>query len=394
MSSDVNRRSPQFVCSFAALALSLFAAGCSQQEQVTSYSIPKQAAIDKLTGVDAKPRTPPSSTAGQKGRMLAALVPHGEKAWFFKLTGPVDAVGEQFETFRTFLQSIHFAGAEPKWTLPKDWEQQPGSGLRYATLRITTVKPPLEMTVISLPKETDPKDKDAEQNYVLSNVNRWRGQLSLPPLLGNELLENSSPLEVDGATATLVDFEGKLADDGMSKAPFASGNRPPRMPNPPQAAADESGAKQPAKQLRYKTPPGWDEGQASGMRKATFSVQDGDKKAEITAIDLEPSAGDLLPNVNRWRKQIKLDDMSQADLDAALKTLPVGSAQGQYIELVGSKDAAPRQSILGVIAVAGGRAWFFKLLGDSELAEREKKHFEEFVHSITFTGSEGAADGK
>ena len=39
-------------------------------------------------------------------------------------------------------------------------------------------------------------------------------------------------------------------------------------------------------------------------------------------------------------------------------------------------------SILGVMAAAGGRVWFTKLLGDADLAQREKPRFEAFVKSL------------
>jgi len=59
-----------------------------------------------------------------------------------------------------------------KWSLPKGWTEAPGSGMRYATLT-----PPgggkAEMSVVVLP---GPAGGEA------ANVNRWRGQIGLPPL--------------------------------------------------------------------------------------------------------------------------------------------------------------------------------------------------------------------
>jgi len=136
--------------------------------------------------------------------------------------------------------------------------------------------------------------------------------------------------------------------------------------------------------LAYETPEGWVAGKAGGFRKAAFEVHDEGRKVEITAIDLPGSAGNVLDNVNRWRGQIQLTATKQADLDKQLKKLPVGDATGQFVELIGPDTASPRQAILGVILPVGSKTWFFKLQGDSTLAEKEKTHFEEFVRSIKF----------
>ena len=56
--------------------------------------------------------------------------------------------------------------------------------------------------------------------------------------------------------------------------------------------------------------------------------------------------------------------------------------QGDYAELVGPAGVAKGKTILGVMAFSGGRVWFIKLMGDSELAAREKDRFEAFVKSI------------
>jgi hypothetical protein len=147
------------------------------------------------------------------------------------------------------------------------------------------------------------------------------------------------------------------------------------------------------------TPQGWVRGKAGGMRKASFTVQDGDRKVEVTAIDLlvgpggATGAGALLPNVNRWRGQIKLPATTQAELDKLVRRIPIADVEGSYVELLGPEGEKPRQAILVVLALREGKAWFFKLLGDADLALREKTHFEEFVKSVRFEtpGSVGAA---
>ncbi len=67
-----------------------------------------------------------------------------------------------------------------------------------------------------------------------------------------------------------------------------------------------------------------------------------------------------------------------------MKQIQVGNGTGDYVELVGPEDAQPQQSILGVIAIDAGRAWFIKLKGAARLAENEKQRFEAFVKSVKF----------
>jgi hypothetical protein len=140
--------------------------------------------------------------------------------------------------------------------------------------------------------------------------------------------------------------------------------------------------------LAYDMPKGWAPGKVGGMRRAAFVVQEGERKVEITAIDLAARAGALLPNVNRWRGQIQLGEITQAELDKAIRLIPVAGVQGHYVELVGPAEADSRQAILGAVAIRGERAWFFKLWGDAELALREKARFESFVKTVRFVTPE------
>ena len=62
--------------------------------------------------------------------------------------------------------------------LPEGWHARPASGMRYATVAIDTSGEPLELSVT--PLRTPPGDF---QEYVLANVDRWRQQLGLSPVL-------------------------------------------------------------------------------------------------------------------------------------------------------------------------------------------------------------------
>lgn len=205
-----------------ALALVLAAvAGCQKHDEITRYTVNKPLPLEPLArenphqagGAEAPPTGDPTD------RTLGAIVPLGEQGWFFKLTGPIDAVAAQEQVFTDFVKSVHFsAEGKPTWKLPAGWTEEPGNQIRYATLALPG-ETPLEVSVTVLPKSGD------DENYVLVNVNRWRKQLRLPPTTAAELPSESTRLELDGATATLVNLEGHAAPGSMGRPPFFSGAR-------------------------------------------------------------------------------------------------------------------------------------------------------------------------
>ena len=356
----------------------LLLAGCGPKEQIQRYSVPKPEKLEALHHLTRSQRPAAQPAVGGPARMLAAMIPLEEQGWFFKVSGPPEIVEPHAADFNKFVRSIRVSPetGKPSWKLPDGWTEDAGSSMRFATMRIGTADKPLELSVIVLPR-----NEENETAYILANVNRWRGQLQLPPIEADDLTTETKRIELDGAHTIIVDIEGESSGDRMGAAPFASGmDRPPPMAaSPPRAAPPQSTAN-----LEYKVPAGWESQPVGGMRKAAFLVHDGDQKAEMTVIDLEAAAGALLPNINRWRGQLQLSPTTQDDLDRELKKISVDGVEGQYIELLGPKDAKRPQAMLGVVAVERGKAWFFKFLGDAPLVLREKQHFEEFVRSVKF----------
>src|SRR5262245_64782006 len=95
------------VCGWAACLL----AGCYPKEDaIATYSAPRDEPDVRV-------------------RLLAAVIPQTEKTWFFKLSGPRDAVGKEQDRFASFVQSVKFTGkSDPPltWTTPDGWKQESG----------------------------------------------------------------------------------------------------------------------------------------------------------------------------------------------------------------------------------------------------------------------------
>ena len=105
----------------------------------------------------------------------------------------------------------------PQYDPPADWQPQGPSAMRYETFVIPGEQP-IELAVTTLPKlETD------ETAFLLANINRWRGQLSLGQIGEEQLAGSTRQLPLAEGTATLVSLVGKLKPTGMGSqvAPFS-----------------------------------------------------------------------------------------------------------------------------------------------------------------------------
>src|SRR5262245_52740927 len=83
-----------------------------------------------------------------------------------------------------------------RWTTPKGWTERAGDGMRAATL-VPPGRGRAEVTVVALPGEVGGE---------LANVNRWRGQLGLPPLEEGALAEQRERIESRAGLVSLYDF--------------------------------------------------------------------------------------------------------------------------------------------------------------------------------------------
>jgi len=120
------------------------------------------------------------------------------------------------------------------------------------------------------------------------------------------------------------------------------------------------------------------------MRKAAFNVSADGETGEITVIDLSKESSPLLENINRWRGQVKLDPIKEADLAANTEQLKAGKLEATYVKLIGPKSEQPQPAILGAILYRDNLAWFVKFTGPAKLAETEEVRFKQFVESIRF----------
>ncbi|HEY0982626.1 hypothetical protein [Schlesneria sp. T3-172] len=335
----------------------LFLTGCEQSETISEYTVPKHETLQSSEFLAEYERTHPKPE-----RMIGLVIPRSSLLWFFKLQGNMDAIAARESELREFFKGLKFGPADDlQWTLPEGWRQQPGNEMRHATILLSG-EPPIEMSVTKFASRQDLPVTD----QVVMNINRWRGQLSLPPIESEDLDQQAEKLPVGDGVAYWLNIVGR------PQPKPASMSLPPAQTARNQPAATEGGADKPS--LPFDKPEGWTEGPPAAFAVVSLQVADGEQKASVTVTR---AGGNPLLNVNRWRGQVGLGPLTEEELAQSARQVSVGGLKGSLYEMTEGD-----RSIFGVIVEEQGQMWFIKLMGDAPLVERERIRFEEFLKSL------------
>ena len=144
-----------------AFLLCALSAGCRERE-VTSYRIPKEKDPElpaaSSTAATAPAPAPVAAPAGN-GAMAATAVPTA-------------------------------SGAGLTWTAPATWVSKPASAMRKATYTVNgDAGETADLSITAFPGDVGGE---------LANVNRWRGQIQLPPLSAADLATAVTRFEANG----------------------------------------------------------------------------------------------------------------------------------------------------------------------------------------------------
>jgi len=181
------------------------------------------------------------------------------------------------------------------------------------------------------------------------------------------------------ATLTLLTFAGcrdpKITSYRVRK------EAPPKMP----LVSSEGNAPQ----LHFKAPNGWSEQPAGSVRVASFAISGTDgRKADMSVTQFPGDVGGDLANVNRWRGQIQLAPLNEADLPKEVHEQDFPAGHFSLIDMVSDKpviEGKYHSRILGAWLKQPDRTWFFKLSGDADLVAAQKSAFEDFLKSLTIS---------
>ncbi len=169
-----------------------------------------------------------------------------------------------------------------------------------------------------------------------------------------------------------------------------------RVYNAPEDAAHEAAPMAAAKPIDFAVPQGWAEAEPSTMEYAHFKISPDEPKAAVTVSMLPSQARLLLPNVNRWQRQLKLPESPESELPNLVKDLDLRAGRAQLVDLTGPQpaDGGARQRTVAVILPHGPQTWYLKLAGPATLVETQRSRFDEFLKSVKFPedGSDSSTD--
>ncbi len=290
-----------------------------------------------------------------------------------------------------------------RWAKPESWKELPPDGTRLGNYTADGGDgSEAAITVIRL---------GGTAGGTLANVNRWRSQLNLGPTTEEALSpekvsvsDGQGEFEVfalDGAEAGgILAAQLPVAAEmwffkmtGSSAAIAAQKENFMMLLQSVEIAHDHSGAHEqeapPAlpevAAPKLDVPAGWEESQGSSMRLASFRVKGaGGHEADVSVVSLKDDGGGLEANLNLWRTQMQLRDLTEQELKA--ESLPLNSGLGA-LTLVHFESAddllgeGRKAAILGAMGQVGARTWFFKMAGDLDVVAAEKEKFIRFVET-------------
>lgn len=326
------------------------------------------------------------ATPGEPMRMLAALAPQPgtDFFWTFKLQGTPDELEKIKPDFIKLLGSLQWdnenkGGVLPLWQFPpgsRVSKQEDGFG-RVATI---TLSDEFSNLPIAVAKFTNTGDWS---QAALTNINRWRGQLSLAPISAEALETATKKIPYQGDVAFLVDETGTagprpgMMPQAATKEPQPETSAPATTVAPPKT--------EPAKLIEYTAPEAWKPKEGSALRVATFSVTEGEDTAEVAVTQFPKVAQmtDPLANVNRWRGELSLPPAKESELPEQTSELKIGDQPATIFFATGTRGDQPTSTLAAMI-VRENRVWFVKLQGAATLVSKQRPVFEEFVKSLKF----------
>jgi hypothetical protein len=236
-------------------------------------------------------------------------------------------------------------------------------------------------------------------------VNMWRQQLGLEMSSPEEATQQLQPVEVGGEKGSLFDLTGpgqegskpvrivtamvhrpdaswfyKLSGDAplveAQKPVFLEFLKTVQIKETAATSAPPSAAEEPAP-FKGEVPSGWTRLPAGQMQVAKFGLPEKDGgKGEVFVSVFPNDTGGRLANVNRWRRQVGLPEVSEADLGSMVRPLDPAIPEAMLVELTNKN-----KTLIGAIIPRGGSYWFYKALGDTQAVLAQKDAFIAFAKS-------------
>ncbi len=371
ISTIVERVRTPWSMKILALGLVVFAnliIGCSPPEEITVREMPAwKTGLPEPRALPAMAMPAGKSISGPR-RMVVAIAARADATWFFKIDDRQELVDASESLWRPFLQQIQFDDrGQPQWALPPEWQATPGNQDRFATLRIpvSTSQTPgnntIDLAISSLAANQD----------LLSNVNRWRGQLGLNPIGPSELQTSLQSIEFQGGQ--FIVFDGIK---NASPSPAAIAEQPPSAnseiaPIPLEFTAPESWVKLPPTMFT--------------AVKFSKSVKSTESTEQEITIAVTPMAlrNTWEESISSWLAEAELNDENMAERLATTQAIEVGGVAGKFI-LLHDESSPSGRAVAAARVEYNDQAWYFKMIGSQSIVLDSQTEFQQFLKSIRF----------
>jgi hypothetical protein len=141
-------------------------------------------------------------------------------------------------------------------------------------------------------------------------------------------------------------------------------------------------------EITWTLPSGWQEQPPSSMRVGSFlATASNGQKADISVVPLSGDAGGDLANINRWRGQINLDPITDAELPQMSEKITPAGRPMILVDFVSHDleiDNKYPKRLVAAIYKQGTRSWFFKMTGEDKAIQEIKPAFLKFLKTLQF----------
>jgi len=322
------------------------------------------------------------------------------------------------------------------YKLPLGWKEVPPGEMRAASLRVAGKEgKQADVSVVPLP---------GLAGSDLDNVDRWRGQVGLSGVTQEELAKLAQPVTIDHQAAQLYEQAGQSGGSGekirilaaitrregvawffkmtgadelvaQQKPAFieflqsvtfpanvAQSELPPSHPpiggasglppsHPPigggdMAAQGVSAVSSGQDKPNWQVPSGWQEVAGGDFLVAKFLVRGSDNAQATVNVSMSPGdGGGPLANLNRWRGQLGLAPVAEADLGQQFQPLEVPGNKVMLADITGTDPKSGQAArLVAAIVPQAGRTWFYKLMGNAQVVQREEDAFTQFVQTVKY----------
>lgn len=319
-------------------------------------------------------------------RILGAVIPYATQAFYIKATDRIDRLEAVASEFRTVVErfSVDPKTGSLELSLPEKWSMKKRENdIAMAELNVVTASGNVQFTITSLSK---PEDLSQWDDYLLSNINRWRGQLQLPPTDVSSLQKDLPTVPRDGAPLPAYIFDANGGSAKTSAIPPSNLNS--NQPADPSPVAKPP-ATEPTQKLSYDKPDSWELQPPRAFREATFKIVRDQREGEVTISTKTRDAP--IPNAAMWYGQLLKKDEPELQTQLATKTvdeaedIQAGSRTAKLYTVRASDDADSKALLVAAIPTGEpGMCWFVKLNCDLRMIEEEKSVFLGFVNSLSW----------